>query len=94
MVQRRSTKASDAIKSTLKTLFVIQNQTRWNSFYDAMARTENFIVHQNDGLRKVFQHFNMEYFTLSEKNFFVLSVVVSAEKLFFKTIQTNHQCNN
>ena len=67
VVQRRSTKASDAIKSTLKTLFVIPNQTRWNSFYDAMARTKSFIIHQNDGLRKVFQHFNMEYFTLSEE---------------------------
>lgn len=67
--QSRSSKASDAIFDNLKMLFVIHNETRWNSYYDALERVKYFIVKRRDELKKVFEHFKQIYFRPTEEDF-------------------------
>lgn len=45
--QSRSSLSSDFIKEKLGKLFVLPNQTRWNSYYDAIVRVNEFIVDKN-----------------------------------------------
>jgi hypothetical protein len=42
--QFRSSNALDFIRAKLGGSFVTPNNTRWNSFFDAMARTKYFMI--------------------------------------------------
>ena len=65
----RSTKASDEITKKLDDLFVIHNETRWNSFFDAVDRFREFINNKKSDLKDVFSHFNVPYFRPAEEDY-------------------------
>ena len=65
----RSTKASDEITKKLDDLFVIHNETRWNSFFDAVDRFREFINNKKSDLKDVFTHFNVPYFRPAEEDY-------------------------
>nr|CAH0102660.1 unnamed protein product [Daphnia galeata] len=65
----RSTKASDEITKKLDGLFVIHNETRWNSFFDAVDRFREFINNKKSDLKDVFTHFNVPYFRPAEEDY-------------------------
>lgn len=67
--QGRSTKASDEIVKKLNGLFVIHNETRWNSFFDAVDRFRIFINTRKSDLKDVFTHFNVPYFRPAEEDY-------------------------
>ncbi len=67
--QSRSTKASDEIFKKLNGLFVIHNETRWNSFFDAVDKFRIFINTRKSDLKDVFAHFNMPYFRPAEEDY-------------------------
>ncbi|XP_057377029.1 uncharacterized protein LOC130698386 [Daphnia carinata] len=67
--QNRSTKASDVIQAKLKLLFVVHNETRWNSFFDAVERIRYFIHNKKQELKEVFEHFNIPYFRPAEEEY-------------------------
>jgi hypothetical protein len=45
--------ASDAILASLDGLFVGNNKTRWNTYFDALLRMRNFINNNSTELKKV-----------------------------------------
>jgi hypothetical protein len=55
--QKRSSLASDFIKSKMGELFVICNDTRWNSYYDGLAKVEHSIDKKDEALNETFEHF-------------------------------------
>ena len=67
--QSRSTKASDEITKKLDGLFVIHNETRWNSFFDAVDRFREFINNKKSDLKDIFTHFNVPYFRHVEEDY-------------------------
>jgi hypothetical protein len=67
--QSRSTKASDEIVKKLDGLFKIHNETRWNSFFDAVDRFRIFINNRKSDLKDVFNHFNVPYFRPAEEDY-------------------------
>ncbi len=67
--QSRSTKASDEITKKLDCIFVIHNETRWNSFFDAVDRFREFINNKKSDLKDVFTHFNVPYFRPAEEDY-------------------------
>ena len=52
--QNRSSKASDTIIQSLGMLFIIHNETRWNSYFKAMQRVKYFITKKKTELKKTF----------------------------------------
>ncbi len=67
--QSRSSLASDTIKEKLGSLFILYNQTRWNSFYDAMNCVLKFSNTKSTELGETFRHFGLIPLTQSEKAF-------------------------
>ena len=72
--QSRSTKASDEITKKLDGLFVLHNETRWNSFFDAVDRFRYFINNKKSDLKDVSTHFNVPYFRPAEEDYIRESV--------------------
>ena len=52
--QNRSSKTSDTIIQSLGMLFIIHNETRWNSYFKAMQRVKYFITKKKTELKKTF----------------------------------------
>lgn len=67
--QSRSSLASDFIKEKLGLLFILHNQTRWNSFYDALNCVQKFSKTKTKELDETFRHFAVNPLTQSEKEF-------------------------
>jgi predicted small metal-binding protein len=74
--QKRSSLASDFIKSKMGELFVICNDTRWNSYYDGLAKVEHFIDKKDEALNETFEHFKITKLTAVEKDFLKVFVRV------------------
>lgn len=67
--QNRSSLASDFIKKTLGELFVINNETRWNSYYNALCKVHYFVSKKNEALNLVFDQFKVRKLTAIEQEF-------------------------
>lgn len=67
--QNRSSKAADAIYASLDELFVVNNETRWNSYFDALVRVRRFLNTKKADLKKLFTHFKIDYFRPAEEEF-------------------------
>lgn len=67
--QSRSSLASDFIKEKLGLLFILHNQTRWNSFYNALNCVQKFSKTKTKELDETFRHFAVNPLTQSEKEF-------------------------
>lgn len=50
-------------------LFVIHNETSWNSIYNAMLRVKYFITKKREELKGIFKHFHLEYLRPTEEEF-------------------------
>jgi hypothetical protein len=49
-------------------LFVIPNNTRWNSFYDALKSVKDFMLLKTDEFQEIFEHFGVPYLSSSEED--------------------------
>ena len=67
--QARSSLASDFIEEKLGSLFVLHNQTRWNSFFDALNFVHKCINTKITELEDIFQHFKVQTLSATEKEF-------------------------
>ena len=56
-------------RKTLGVLFVVQNATRWNSFYDALLRYQKIKEEKKDALYQVFDHFKLSKLTSVEEEY-------------------------
>lgn len=65
--QNRSSVASDLIQSKLSGLFTVPNQTRWNSFYAAVARVKFYLGKNADEMREIFEHFTIPFLRPAEE---------------------------
>lgn len=65
--QNRSSVASDLIQSKLNGLFTVPNQTRWNSFYAAVARVKFYLCKNADEMREIFEHFTIPFLRPAEE---------------------------
>ena len=54
------------IKEKLGTLFVKENDTRWNSLYNAMFRLQHFLTRKGDMLEELMEIFKIEQFRPAE----------------------------
>jgi hypothetical protein len=54
------------IKEKLGTLFVKENETRWNSLYNAMFRLQHFLTRKGDMLEELMEIFKIEQFRPAE----------------------------
>ena len=50
-------------------LFIIHNETRWNSYFKAMQRVKYFITKKRTELKELFEHFGIAYFRPAEEEF-------------------------
>ncbi len=50
-------------------LFVINNATRWNSYYDALRKVQHFVTYKYEELQMVFDHFKVKRMTTAEMDF-------------------------
>lgn len=64
---RWSAKVSDNIRKRLGKLFIINNETRWNSYYNAMKRTKHFINKKRSELKALFEFDGIQYFHPAEE---------------------------
>ena len=65
--QNRSAKVSDNIRKRLGKLFIINNETRWNSYYNALKRAKHFINKKRSELKAVFEFYGIQYFRPAEE---------------------------
>jgi hypothetical protein len=65
--QNRSAKVSDNIRKRLGKLFIINNETRWNSYYNAMKRGKHFINKKRSELKALFEVYGIQYFRPAEE---------------------------
>ena len=60
--QSSSSQHSDFIKEKLDNLFILKNQTRWNSMYESMFRLYRFLKNKKKELETVMSHFGITHF--------------------------------
>ncbi|XP_032790686.2 uncharacterized protein LOC116927743 [Daphnia magna] len=65
--QNRSAKVSDNIRKPLGKLFIINNETRWNSYYNAIKRGKHFINKKRSELKALFEVYGIQYFRPAEE---------------------------
>lgn len=65
--KNRSAKVSDNIRKPLGKLFIINNETRWNSYYNAMKRGKHFINKKHSELKALFEVYGIQYFRPAEE---------------------------
>lgn len=64
--QARSTLGHDYITEKMGTLFVVPNETRWNSKFDALKYMLDKVVSMSQQLKALFAEKKIEYFTANE----------------------------
>ena len=65
--QNRSAKVSDNIRKRLGELFIVNNETRWNSYYNALKRVKHFINKKRFELKALFEVYGIQYFRPAEE---------------------------
>jgi hypothetical protein len=65
--QNRSAKVSDNIRKRLGKLFITNNETRWNSYYNALKRVKHFINKKRSELKALFEVYGIQYFRPAEE---------------------------
>jgi hypothetical protein len=65
--QNRSANVSDNIRKCLGKLFIINNETSWNSYYNAMKRGKHFINKKRSELNALFKVYGIQYFRQAEE---------------------------
>lgn len=64
--QHTSSKNREFVEEHLKGLFVIKNDTRWNSLYNSLYRLGIYMTKYPDGLSKVMEKFGVSVFRHQE----------------------------
>lgn len=64
--QSRSTLCHDKVQESLGVLFVIPNETRWNSKYDALSHMQRMMKEKTQELRELMTDRKKEHFTANE----------------------------
>jgi hypothetical protein len=59
--QNHSTKNSDMIQENLGTLFIKENDTRWNSLYNALFRLQHFMSIKGSELGELMEIFKVDH---------------------------------
>jgi hypothetical protein len=63
----RSAKVFGDIQKRLGKLFIINNETRWNSYYNALKRVNHFINKKRSALKALFEVYGIQYFLTAEE---------------------------
>ena len=63
-------------RKNLKLLFIVRNETRWNSYYDALVRVKHILNTKITELKLVFDEFGITFFRSAEEEFIIEYVKV------------------